>query len=36
MNMATKFLNQVKWDDKGLVPVITQEQSTGDVLMFET
>ena len=32
--MATKYLNQVKWDDKGLVPVITQEQSTGDVLMF--
>jgi phosphoribosyl-AMP cyclohydrolase len=32
--MQTKFLNQVKWDDKGLVPVIAQEQSTGDVLMF--
>ncbi len=30
----TKFLNQVKWDDKGLVPVIAQEQATGDVLMF--
>jgi phosphoribosyl-AMP cyclohydrolase len=32
--MNIKFLNQVKWDDKGLVPVITQEQRTGDVLMF--
>jgi phosphoribosyl-AMP cyclohydrolase len=30
----TLFLNQVKWDDHGLVPVIAQEQSTGDVLMF--
>lgn len=24
----------VKWDADGLVPVITQEHSTGDVLMF--
>ena len=24
----------IKWDDKGLVPVIAQEASTGDVLMF--
>jgi len=29
-----QWLDQVKWDDKGLVPVIAQEQSTGDVLMF--
>jgi phosphoribosyl-AMP cyclohydrolase len=28
------WLNNVKWDKDGLVPVITQEQSTGDVLMF--
>ena len=28
------WLEQVKWDDKGLVPVIAQEQGTGDVLMF--
>jgi phosphoribosyl-AMP cyclohydrolase len=28
------WLNEVKWDDKGLIPVIAQEQSTGDVLMF--
>ena len=28
------WLDQIKYDDKGLVPVIAQEQSTGDVLMF--
>ncbi len=28
------WLNQVKWDDKGLVPVIAQEQGTGQVLTF--
>ena len=28
------WLDQVKWDDKGLVPVIAQERDTGDVLMF--
>ena len=28
------WLDQVKWDDKGLVPVIAQENTTGDVLMF--
>lgn len=28
------WLNEVKWDEKGLVPVIAQEASTGDVLMF--
>ena len=29
-----KWLNEVKWDAQGLVPVIAQEQGTGDVLMF--
>lgn len=29
-----QWLSQVKWDEKGLVPVIAQEASTGDVLMF--
>ena len=29
-----KWLNDVKWDDKGLVPVIAQEQGSNDVLMF--
>ena len=28
------WLDAVRWDDKGLVPVIAQEQGTGDVLMF--
>ena len=28
------WLDAVKWDRDGLVPVIAQEQSTGDVLMF--
>jgi phosphoribosyl-AMP cyclohydrolase len=28
------WLDQVKWDAQGLVPVIAQEQGTGDVLMF--
>jgi phosphoribosyl-AMP cyclohydrolase len=28
------WLDTVRWDDKGLVPVITQEAVSGDVLMF--
>lgn len=28
------WLTEIKWDEKGLVPVIAQEASTGDVLMF--
>ena len=28
------WLDQINWDDKGLVPVIAQENTTGDVLMF--
>ena len=28
------FLDEVKWDAQGLVPVIAQEQGSGDVLMF--
>jgi len=28
------WLDSIRWDDKGLVPVIAQEQGTGDVLMF--
>jgi phosphoribosyl-AMP cyclohydrolase len=28
------WINAIRWDDKGLVPVIAQEQGTGDVLMF--
>ncbi len=33
-NAAMDWLDQVKWDSAGLVPVIAQEQATGDVLMF--
>jgi phosphoribosyl-AMP cyclohydrolase len=33
-NTAMSWLDQIKWDAVGLVPVIAQEQSTGDVLMF--
>ncbi len=28
------WLSKVNWDDKGLVPVITQEMGSNDVLMF--
>ncbi len=28
------WLDEIRWDDQGLVPVIAQEVSTGDVLMF--
>ena len=33
-NRAMNWLDQVKWDAAGLVPVIAQEQGSGDVLMF--
>ncbi|MFY7865194.1 phosphoribosyl-AMP cyclohydrolase [Roseateles sp.] len=28
------WLNQIKWDADGLVPVIAQERDSGDVVMF--
>jgi phosphoribosyl-AMP cyclohydrolase len=28
------WLDEIRWDDKGLVPVIAQEAGSGDVLMF--
>jgi len=28
------YLDTIRWDAQGLVPVIAQEQGTGDVLMF--
>ncbi len=31
---AADWLDAVRWDADGLVPVIAQEQHTGDVLMF--
>ena len=32
--MTVSWLDAIRWDANGLVPVIAQEQSTGDVLMF--
>jgi phosphoribosyl-AMP cyclohydrolase len=32
--MSSKWLNKVKWDEHGLVPVIAQDVSSNDVLMF--
>ena len=32
--MNADWLDAVKWDAQGLVPVIAQEAATGDVLMF--
>lgn len=29
-----KWLNEIRWDDQGLVPVIAQDAVSGDVLMF--
>ena len=32
--MSSNWLDAIRWDDKGLVPVIAQEKDSGDVLMF--
>ena len=32
--MPNKWLNKIRWDENGLVPVIAQEAATGDILMF--
>ncbi len=32
--MGNKWLNDVKWDEQGLVPAIAQDAKTGEVLMF--
>ena len=34
MSANHKWLNKVKWDEHGLVPVIAQEVGSNDVLMF--
>ena len=34
MTAKANWLDAIKWDRDGLVPVIAQEASTGDVLMF--
>jgi phosphoribosyl-AMP cyclohydrolase len=33
-NFTMNWLDTIKWDAQGLVPVIAQEQGSGDVLMF--
>lgn len=32
--MTHSWLNDVKWDEQGLVPAIAQDAATGEVLMF--
>jgi len=32
--VTCKWLNEVKWDEQGLVPAIAQDAKTGEVLMF--
>ncbi len=32
--MTSKWLNEIKWDEQGLVPAIAQDAKTGEVLMF--
>lgn len=32
--MSKKWLNEIKWDEQGLVPAIAQDARTGEVLMF--
>jgi phosphoribosyl-AMP cyclohydrolase len=32
--MTCKWLNEIRWDEHGLVPVIAQDATSGEVLMF--
>ncbi len=34
MNSKTDWLKKIEWNEQGLVPVIAQDASSGDVLMF--
>ena len=34
IDLPSRWLNDIVWDDQGLVPVIAQDATTGDVLMF--
>ncbi len=34
MSEETRWLDRIRWDAQGLVPVIAQEKGTGRVLMF--
>ncbi len=33
-NTNTSWLDDLKWDDKGLIPAIAQDEKTGKVVMF--
>jgi len=33
-NLPMEWLEQIRWDERGLIPVIAQEAGSGDVLMF--
>ncbi|MCB1961277.1 MAG: phosphoribosyl-AMP cyclohydrolase [Rhodocyclaceae bacterium] len=33
-NLPVRWLNDIQWDDQGLVPVIAQDARSGEVLMF--
>ncbi len=32
--MSAAWLDELTWDDNGLIPAIAQDAETGDVLMF--
>jgi len=34
VTVTKKWLNEIKWDEQGLVPAIAQDAQTGRVLMF--
>ena len=34
MQQTKNWLDEVKWDAQGLIPVIAQEKGSNDVLMF--
>jgi phosphoribosyl-AMP cyclohydrolase len=34
MSMGTSWLDEIKWTEEGLVPVIAQEDGSGKILMF--
>lgn len=33
-NMSNNWLDEIKWTDDGLVPVIAQDHETGQIMMF--
>ncbi|MCW8932957.1 MAG: phosphoribosyl-AMP cyclohydrolase [Gammaproteobacteria bacterium] len=34
MSTDTTWLDEIKWDDQGLIPAIAQDEKTGKVVMF--